>query len=393
MKPIKKTKYNAYIASMIFFAAIFCSAVIFVLVSSHISRGSGWGNGDGPYVFGLGGDGSGTGDGKGSGSASGNSDSKGKGDGKGDGQSENASKTGNNQNPGDGKSENKNKGSGNSEKTVKSTAKLNEKKDIKSASASTAIPGKFDLEGRPVAQIYLGEDDKTPPPPPPKAKKTAPKKVKVIKKPRKVATSKNSGEANGGGGSGERGSFTSGGRNVFRLKRNKDVLFIVDISPSMEMRTTEQLTRLQIMQQHLKQSLRNQQRAKSKGSFSIIAFSSETNYFPTSAKQYKFNNSSHISETESWIDTFQNLSRGGTFLFKAIEEAIKHLQTGSIEIDTIFILTDGEPNDVREQNAYLTFLKQNLPQHIDINTISIGHPSALLKAIASENRGIYDEYL
>ncbi|MBR1967372.1 MAG: VWA domain-containing protein [Lentisphaeria bacterium] len=360
---IDKFKKNPYLAAAVFFLILFCSSLLFALaVKIKITpEPDGFGDGKGPNIFGKGGDGNGTGDGSGDGSHSGSF--KGVGDSEGNGKSSGDSKK---------DSELKNENTAKNQKGQKNSApeSKTDGKDSENAdnSKQSETPKIQKLRG---AKIYADSD-----------------KAKKVKKKKETEIDLDDSAEQGSKG------FTSGGRSVFRIKRNKNILFIVDISPSMDAETAERLTRITILKDQLIHTIKKLNKEKSKGLYSILAFSSNCYSYPDkkSSKQLKFSSAADINSTEKWISQMEKLPRAGTYLYKAISTALTMINQNGIKVDIIFILTDGEPNDEHQTDVYLKLLSRELPENIVINTISIGTSSPLLQEIAKQHKGKYDEY-
>ena len=391
MKHTDKKNNKPYINASVFFSFIFAAFVLFAVTVSK-STVYGTGDGAGPFIMGSG-EGSGTGDGVGDGSLSGNI--KGNSSEALKGENPDAENIDNSPGKGDGKGEGEGKGDGAGEgesvppPQEAETEKGKDNSEQKAGNQQTAVKSSV-RKNLPVARLYLApdkdEEDKKP------VKKVKPQKVvKTVEAPaKKVKLS----DADGGGGGSRSFSASSGGKSVFRIQKHKNILFIVDISGSMSTLASEGQTRLAILQFQLKRTSREQHRQRSKGKYGIIAFSSPCYYFPDNSKngQLSFNKVKDIDQTEVWIDSFEKLDRSSTNLFSAIQDGLDRIAKQGLEFDTIFILTDGEPTDVHDPKQYLKLLQDGLPKGISINTISIGTTSQLLKEIAQNYNGVYDEY-
>jgi len=82
---------------------------------------------------------------------------------------------------------------------------------------------------------------------------------------------------------------------------------------------------------------------------------------------------------------------GGTAVFDALDEAFQ-----DDRIDTIFLLTDGDPSAGRIQDPRRLaseIARMNTTRLIQINCISIGQDSALLKQLAADSSGSYKAVL
>lgn len=367
-----------YINAAIFFA---CLMAAFILFAAAVPRRmpEGTGDGNGPHIFGAGA-GNGLSDGIGNGANPGNSN----GNDSPIGENPNAKNTEPNRGAGDGKG---NPAPPPPPETDKNTEQAGESAQNEKKEGNKQKPAKKQNHANVhVATLYLdpNADDETQ-----KAEK------KAVRKTSKTAVSSKKSQPNLSDADvgGSRGFTTSGGKTVFRIGKNSNILFIVDISGSMSITASENQTRLSILQFQLKRTINEQHRKRSRGKYSIIAFSSQCYYFPDDNKgQYKFSFPHGIKLAEKWIDSFDTLERGATNLFTAIMEGLDRMKKQGWEVNTIFILTDGEPTDVHDPKQYLQLLKEELPAGIAINTISIGRTSDLLKKISQAHKGIYDEY-
>lgn len=385
MKHTDKNNKAPYINAAKFFSFLLAAFVLFAIIAPR-SMPSGFGDGNGPGIFGAG-SGSGTGDGHGDGSMSGNTPKSLADAGK--GENPDAKNTEYNPGKGDGKGDGEPPPPPPAEQG--NTPKDGQPPEQKQGNQQTSVVKKR-KPNLPVAKLYLDPDKDEEEKP---VKKVEKKVVK--KKPKKTSPAKQvniSDIGSGTGGGSRKFSASSGGRSVFRIQKHKNILFIVDISGSMDIPASEGQTRLSILQFQLKRTINEQHRVHSKGKYSIIAFSQELYYFPEKEKsgQAKFNHSGDLKKMEKWVDSFKNLNRNATYLFTAIQNALDRIRQQGLEIDTIFILTDGEPNDESNPKQYMKLLKENLPRGIVINTISIGRSSDLLKEIAQNYNGAYDEY-
>ena len=135
-----------------------------------------------------------------------------------------------------------------------------------------------------------------------------------------------------------------------------------------------------------------QRKNKSDGRYGILAFSVGTTYFPAAGQQMSFNSRTDLKKSEKWIDQLDKLPRGATPIFEALEKSLAMARNKAMSIDSIYLLTDGEPTDIMDVNAYISLIKKSLPKKVKIHTISIGMDSNLLKEIARNANGRYDQY-
>ena len=80
---------------------------------------------------------------------------------------------------------------------------------------------------------------------------------------------------------------------------------------------------------------------------------------------------------------------GGTPMGGAVEIAFDLVDAGdpSEPIDTIYLLSDGEPTDNSPQKMRRIILDRNAAHYVLVHTIAIGDESALLKSIAADSGG------
>ena len=189
-----------------------------------------------------------------------------------------------------------------------------------------------------------------------------------------------------------KGTFSTGGKNVFDVKRHENVLFVVDISPSMGNPAKEGVPKLEILKIHLKAVLQIQQNNRSRGKYMILAFSSGVICFPDENKQFSFNSASDLEKASAWIDQINKLPRMATPLYAAMNKVGDVMKKPGIKVDAVYLLTDGEPNDVRETKFYIELMRKKYPKKVVVHTIAIGHHSELLKTIAKHGNGKYTRY-
>ena len=368
MKYIKTPDNNQYLSGLLFLLIMFIAASLFIItvnyrVSDCSNEPSGLGDGSGNGVFGAG-TGNGTGTGKGDGSEDGQSNGSGNGTAE-DGKSEN-----NSNNPGDGRDKEKSEEKKNDEpvpvkedkKIVNNTKKGSDAKKVNGSNRKNSAQ-----------RIFIGNNGNN---------------DKDDKNNKNEPEVKNEFPASNPGKS----SFSSGGRSVFKVKKHENVIFVIDISPSMDAHTRERLPRIEVLKMQLKSILRLQRKQGSNGKYGILAFSTGTIYFPSNGGQMRFKSSKDYSISEKWINNINNLPRSGTPIYQAMEKTMQLLKDKDLEFDSVYLLTDGEPTDVIQKQPYVDMIKKELPKHVKIHTISIGHESDLLREIAKRGRGNYDKY-
>ena len=154
--------------------------------------------------------------------------------------------------------------------------------------------------------------------------------------------------------------------------------------------TLEQQSRLQVLQHQLKKTIYSMNKVESVGKFSILAFSDTINYFPEKGSRKSFIHKKYCDSAVEWIDSLR--AGGGTSLGLAIEETVTLIKKKKINVDCIYLLTDGEPTDIYDDRKFLSSLKKRIPASIKFFTISIGRKSALLQDIAKLFNGNYNQY-
>lgn len=189
---------------------------------------------------------------------------------------------------------------------------------------------------------------------------------------------------NSSGGGGGKPSFYG-----IPVNKNEKIIFIIDISGSMGATTPEQIPRLEAMKKELISMLTLRPKKKEedvdRGSFLIVEYESNVNFFPPERTLYPFNSILHV---ETAVKHIQKLNAsGGTSMGAAWNAVFKLVEHN--EINSIFFLTDGEPTDSSEANILKIVTEWNKRQKIKINCIAIGRESNLLRSIAEKNRGIY----
>ncbi|GMI73017.1 hypothetical protein like AT1G19110 [Hibiscus trionum] len=165
-------------------------------------------------------------------------------------------------------------------------------------------------------------------------------------------------------------------RKVFR----REVVFVVDISESMQGRPIENVTN---------SLLASLSKLNPQDSFNIIAFNSEVHLF--SSTMVPATHGSILNATH-WLSN--NLTAdGGTNIMLPLKQAMKLLSDTSDSIPLIFLITDGSVEDEREicnsMKGYLTSKRSVSPR---ICTFGIGLycNHYFLKMLAQIGRGHYD---
>lgn len=192
-------------------------------------------------------------------------------------------------------------------------------------------------------------------------------------------------------------SGASGGGGFFgiEVKAAAKVIFLVDISGSMNSVTSEKKRWIDVMKEELTQTvLRLQSRkhattgfgARTEGGYyRVAAFSDATTDFPINGA-IRFSDQRSLPELKAFL--LQLEPQSGTAMLSAWKHIQPYLQDA--KIDTVYFLTDGDPTDCSEEEL-LAFLKQTLSKDLTVHTVSIGQSSELLKRIASQHHGRYVE--
>jgi len=184
---------------------------------------------------------------------------------------------------------------------------------------------------------------------------------------------------------------------------SKHIIFVLDISGSMGEHSGKDAGgkyRIEVAKRELKKAIRSLSSAKEsaggQASFNVVVYAVEPEVFkegkmiPATKK-----NKEKVFE---WIDDLEAI--GATNIFDALEQAFliigtrkakKQLEKGA---DTIFLMTDGEPNRGRIVAPPLIrqeIAKMNRDRRITINTIGVGegHDAKFLEKLAAENHGEY----
>lgn len=176
------------------------------------------------------------------------------------------------------------------------------------------------------------------------------------------------------------------------------ILFILDHSGSMQS-FSDGDNRLDILKKELTAMLdvftapppkalplqKTKSDTRSRGAYRFLFFSDETLVFPSHG-MIRMNNMSEKGKAVDWIKSIE--PAGGTHMVGAFEDAKKLCL--AYPIDTIYFLSDGEPNSSYEE--VLDCIRSWNPpssKQVVIQCISVGQESELLKKIAAENKGKY----
>lgn len=158
------------------------------------------------------------------------------------------------------------------------------------------------------------------------------------------------------------------------------IAFVLDVSGSMN-EAQGAGTRMDAAQAELKQSL---DKYPAGAWFNLIFFSTEvTAWKDAMVKMDDFTRSSALDY----------VSRQGPGGATAIYDALRRVFDDR-EVDTIFLLTDGEPQGGTENDPFRIreeVLRWNLTRGIEIHCVSIGMESSLLRGLAEDSGGKYRE--
>ena len=195
-----------------------------------------------------------------------------------------------------------------------------------------------------------------------------------------------------------------GHTSFYGLKTDsKHIIFVLDISGSMgEMSGKDEngKFRIDLAKSELKKAIGtlSDKDSDERGvaSFNVVVYAADVRVF----KEGKMIPASKRNKERAfeWIDSLEAV--GATNIFDALEQAFqiigtrkakKQLEKGA---DTIFLMTDGQPNRGKITDPELIrheIAKMNRDRRITINTIGVGegHAAEFLEKLAAENHGEY----
>jgi uncharacterized protein with von Willebrand factor type A (vWA) domain len=122
------------------------------------------------------------------------------------------------------------------------------------------------------------------------------------------------------------------------------------------------------------------------GQFKIIAFESGTRQFPYSGELLAYNDASGINSCMAFIEGLS--ATGGTNMTEAWELACNVMSSN--KVSTIYFLTDGE-GDIYGYSDFKSRYGDRLPNELIVHSFAIGLSSPLLKDIAENYHGNYQE--
>jgi Mg-chelatase subunit ChlD len=165
------------------------------------------------------------------------------------------------------------------------------------------------------------------------------------------------------------------------------VIFIIDISGSMSSSTqkTDDKGRSQSLKkiEYAKNELINAVRQlKKKAMFNLYFFESTfTKWKPRMVRA----SAGAKTAAVKWVQSMG--PRGGTNIYDTVEDAL-----GDPNVDTIYLLSDGSPGQgkwTRMEDILREVKKINEHKNVQINTISFGQDSELMRKLAEQNGGQY----
>ncbi len=197
----------------------------------------------------------------------------------------------------------------------------------------------------------------------------------------------------------------SDGYGFYGIKtESKHIIFVVDVSGSMGPEhggvNKEGLSRLQVLKKQLKQAINQLTATESDergvASFNIVTYHADVVvYKPGKMVPATKKNKEKAIE---WIEELK--ADGATNIYDALEQAFLIIDTRKAKkqyekgADTIFLMTDGQPNRGKIVDTELIrqeVRKLNRDRKFTIHTIGVGkdHEVEFLKGLAAENAGEY----
>ena len=195
----------------------------------------------------------------------------------------------------------------------------------------------------------------------------------------------------------------AGSTSFYGIKTySKHIIFVIDISGSMGEhggKNEQGHHRIDVVKRELKNAIRSlnviESDERGEASFNLVAYEA-------TVKTYKSGKmipatKKNKEKAFAWIDSLKAF--GATNIYDAIEQAFsiissketKNLKKGA---DTIFLMTDGQPNRGKVTDPHLIRQevgKLNRTRKITIHTIGVGkdHNKNFLSKLAAENNGEY----
>lgn len=225
----------------------------------------------------------------------------------------------------------------------------------------------------------------------PKDQKTAfvPRKISISQKKTAGSAPGEESDSSGGGSNG-----LAGKKGFFGVRTQGNTIFVVDVSSSMGSGADER--RIDILKKQLKNVIKTS-KDNNDGHYLIVAFSGSGCYssppyilYPANGKMKGFS-AGLDKDVEQFIDSLY--AGGNTCLLGAMKGVKEQIEKNNNKrIKTIFILTDGEPND-SSWSDIRNYIKKEIPRKIVFNTISIGQSCLDMKELAKERQGTYKDFL
>ena len=164
-----------------------------------------------------------------------------------------------------------------------------------------------------------------------------------------------------------------------------NVIFLVDISSSMGASSPEGMQRIELLKRELKKVLNEKlnnlnENNPSNGSFMIVCFDHQVEFYPTEKKMLKFKSKEDLKNALDYVDRMR--PRGGTNMKGAWDQIIPLVKKQ--DINCVYFLSDGE--DSAFQADHLNSLKK-----LRIHTFSLGATSSVMKEVAKRHKGRYSE--
>lgn len=189
------------------------------------------------------------------------------------------------------------------------------------------------------------------------------------------------------------GGTTAGRKGFYGVKSKPGgkVIFLVDVSGSMAAPSRELYgkNRLDALKMQLKQSVfggdvPTEENSKRSGGFIVMPFSSSVQRFP--AKNiYRYRTAKDMSKAGDVINKLY--CNGGTMMCQAWSKTLKVVE--SENINTVYFLTDGEPNDQFDAQYLKQQVRKKGIKKLTVHCISIGAERDFMKQIAKEYNGQY----
>ncbi len=163
----------------------------------------------------------------------------------------------------------------------------------------------------------------------------------------------------------------------FGLKlKGEKILFVLDRSGSM---SGKPLTRLK------EELMSFIEQMPEKNQYGIIFFSSNNTKHPRTGLSKATQSANR--KTKKFVDRIT--ATGSTALASAMELAFK-TPVAKDGVDTIYLLSDGEPNTIPEQIRQI-IIHLNRDYNVTIHTLSLGRTSKFLQNVANDHNGHYAE--